>query len=186
MKEDWIVISIFTFFVLFVLYLILSPYVNNVFSNVGVVVKSVITNLPLTQESLTSFNKSKVTVKNVFLGPQKKLYVGQSFNLIFDLNITGNPENIRINIKNCPLQGNLNAVVKKNKVIFDVSPTKTGLFSCYALISYNTIDGKQEFKERFSLPVYSSESQASFFWLILALIIVLIIVNLLKHGQKRI
>jgi len=185
MDEDFVVLGIFSFVLFVALSLIFAPFITSAFSTVGESVKSVLDDNPLKSGSLIPFEVSRVVVNSIVKGPQDRFYVGQNFNLEFDLNITGSPENIIIEITDCPLQGNLKANVEFLPVIFDVFPTKTGLHSCYANISYFNIDGEHSFREQFTLPVYTGESQGSILWLVLILICLLIIIHLLKHDFKK-
>ncbi len=183
MKDDWFVIGMFCVVVLVALALIFS--VDLSFNASGQVVKSMLEDNPLKEGSIAPLEKSSVEIEEITTGPQERLYLGQNFELTIKLKNTGNPENVRVKLEDCPLQGNLEATAENDLVVFDVFSTKQGVSSCNVVAAYQTIDGESVLKENFNLPVYSEESQASMIWLLLGLVVLLIVIHVLKYDFKR-
>ncbi|MBI4919449.1 hypothetical protein HY837_05940 [archaeon] len=181
MKEDLFVIGMFCAVVLVALALIFSFN----FSFSGQAVKSMLEENSLKLGSIAPLETTRVEILNITTGPQEKLYIGQNFELTVKLKITGIPEDIRVKIEDCPLQGNLEATTENELVVFDVFSTKQGVYSCNANLVYQTSDGKQVLKKQFTLPVYSGESQTSIMWLLIGMVILLIVIHVLKYDFKK-
>ncbi|MBI5066458.1 hypothetical protein HZA97_09575 [Candidatus Woesearchaeota archaeon] len=185
MKEDVVVLGFVCIVVLLALAFVLDPYVNSFFSVTGGVIKSTVEDVKVFQNSLSSVKKDGVEVLSIKLGPQERIYPGQNFKVTAQFNFTGKPGLIKASIVDCPLDGNLNASVESESIVFDVFATKSGLYSCNLLLNYQTLDGEQTKKQQFSLPVYSEESKANLLWLFLGLVILLILLHLIGYDYKR-
>lgn len=184
MKEDVVVLGFVCIVVLLALAFVLDPFVDSIFFVTGDVMKSTVEEVKMFQKSLAPAKKEGIDVLSVKLGPQERIYPGQSFKITADFNFTGKPGLIKANIADCPLDGNLNASVESESITFDVFATKAGLYSCTLLLNYQTLDGEQKTKEQFALPVYSEESKANLLWLFLGLVVLFILLHLIGYDYK--